>query len=452
MKSSSILIPLTLLLTLMSGACASVHPPEAKARNLILFIGDGMGVSTVTAARIFDGQAQGLQGEEHYLAFERFPQSALIKTYNYDSQVPDSAGTATAIMSGYKARIGTINIRPEDVNAACGDHATPPTLLTRSKASGRAVGIISTTTITHATPAAMYGHTKNRGWEADDQLSETALEQGCTSLAHQLLNSDFDLALGGGRAHFTPDALQHWKRTPNHHLLEDAKALRRTVWQAGDKGLGLFTDSHMSFETDRDTQQEPSLAEMTAFAIGALSHNQQGYVLMVEAGRVDHAHHATNAYRALTDMQAFNEAVKTALNKTGDDTLILVTADHSHVLTIAGYPARGNPILGLVHTLDHETRQRASAPVPDNQGQPYTTLGYQNGPNTRSSSDAIPILTATQVQEKNYRQQTAIPLPYETHSGEDVPLYAQGPGAHKLPAVLDQHEIYKIIMQALDLP
>ena len=100
---------------------ANSQGSNGAARNIILFIGDGMGVSTVTAARIFDGQAQGMSGEEHLLAFEMFPHVALVKTYNTNQQVPDSAGTATAIMTGHKSRAGVINIGPQAHRRNCAE-------------------------------------------------------------------------------------------------------------------------------------------------------------------------------------------------------------------------------------------------------------------------------------------------------------------------------------------
>jgi alkaline phosphatase len=162
---------------------------------------------------------------------------------------------------------------------------------------------------------------------------------------------------------------------------------------------------------------------------------------MVEAGRVDHAHHGTNAYRALTDMQALNEAVKIAKAKTGGDTLILVTADHSHVFTIAGYPGRGNPILGLVKEAGADDYKKAE------DGKPYTTLGYHNGPNVREADS--PALTDNMVQARDYRQQTAVKLGSETHGGEDVPLYARGPGAENVHGVMEQDEIGTLIAEML---
>ena len=420
-------------------AAAKAEPPK----NIIIFIGDGMGVSTVTAARIFDGQSQGKKGEEHVLAFEEFENVALVKTYNTNAQVPDSAGTATAILSGYKTNIASINV-PADLLEArsadvCNPSALPPHLTAKAQAAGKAVGIISTARITHATPAAMYGHVPVRSLEADKDMQGPFVN--CKSLAQQMTESPAEVILGGGVKEFTEAQINAMKADTIY--VEN----KSDMMAAGtDKNLrGLFTASHMSFEADRDPAIEPSLAEMTDVAIDRLSADTDGFVLMVEAGRVDHAHHGTNAFRALTDMQALNEAVKIAKAKTGEDTLIMVTADHSHVFTMAGYPVRGNPILGLVRGFNPETRKVEL--INDQDGKPYTTLGYHNGPNVREAdSDA---LSDNMVQAKDFRQQTAVNLGSETHAGEDVPLYATGPGAEKVRGVMEQDEIGKLMAEAL---
>ena len=431
---------------------ASTNAQSDRAENVIIFIGDGMGISTITAARIFDGQSQGKLGEEHALAFESFDNLALIKTYNTNAQVPDSAGTATAILSGYKTNIGAVNVRPnEDVKKmalnSCLLNSEPPTLTQRARKAGLSVGIISTARITHATPAAMYGRAVDRGWEADSDVDKRALKARCKGLSTQLLKSSPDIALGGGRSKFTDQQIEKWQSKSGHIYVSNA-----TEFRAAPKDqtlLGLFTPSHMSYDADRDDALEPSLAEMTGFAIEALSARDKGYVLMVEAGRVDHAHHDTNAYRALTDMQALNEAVKVALETAGDDTLILVTADHSHVFTLAGYPVRGNPILGLVRNPDPVEGGAAKDYAKAADGKPYTTLGYHNGPNVRENDS--PALSDNHVQAKDYQQQTAVHLDSETHAGEDVPLYATGPGAQAVRGVMEQNEISDVIDAALGL-
>lgn len=443
----------------------SLSVPETHAKtddkktsnNLILFIGDGMGVSTVTAGRIFDGQSNGLSGEEHYLAFEKFDHLALIKTYNFDAQVPDSAGTATAMMSGYKARIGTLNVPPDNLFAGCGDRPAPPTLAKRAADKGLSVGIISTARLTHATPAAVFSHSPSRDWEADKDITGIAAESGCTSIAAQLVATDtpINLALGGGHKELTDAQRNQWAAQDANHLTIDTGAdFNRLSPSDGQDVLGLFSRSHMAYEADRAQTDEPSLAEMTRFAIENLSSRAGGYVLMVEAGRIDHAHHGGNAYRALRDVQALNEAVKTALEMTGDDTTLLVTADHSHVFTIAGYPKRGNPILGLVtppQSLEQLLNdQEGDGPVLAQDDQPYTTLGYHNGggPRRLETSQA---LTDNEVQSPDFRQQVAIPLGSETHAGEDVALYATGPGAERVRGVMEQNEISDVIDAALGL-
>ncbi len=424
----------------------------APANNVILFIGDGMGISTITAARIFDGQSQGKLGEEHALAFEAFDNLALIKTYNADSQVPDSAGTATAIMSGYKANIGTLNVRPNNLFAGCGGSDAPPTLSGIASKAGKSVGIISTARLTHATPAAMYSHSASRNWEADKDIKDEAKEAGCESIAAQLVKPEtpINLALGGGAKEFSGAQTAQWTAQGDDHVLvTTGSELMSLKAKSGQDVFGLFGASHMEYEADRAESGQPSLAEMTSFAIDNLSARGTGYVLMVEAGRVDHAHHGTNAYRAMRDMQALNEAVKTAIAKASDDTLILVTADHSHVFTIAGYPARGNPIMGLVHYIDRETGMPNTEPALAKDGRPYTTLGYHNGMNIRTVDG--PALTDEVVQDRDYRQEAAVPMGSETHAGEDVPLYATGPGANQVRGVMEQNEIHDVIVGALGI-
>lgn len=447
-------------------------PPEQQARNVILFLGDGMGVSTVTAGRIFAGQLQGGSGEEHSLSFERFPHVALVKTYNTDAQVADSAGTMSAIVTGVKTRIGHISVPPsvdhDDCAAALAaalDHELP-TLLELAEQRGLATGVVTTTRITHATPAATYAHAPNRDWESDAQLPAAAREAGCRDIARQLAEfahgDGIEVVLGGGRLAFLPagEADPEYPaavgvRGDGGNLIETWLSSgdgRHYVWNraqfdalsAADPGqvLGLFEPSHMRFEADRadDPGGEPSLAEMTAFAIHKLAAGGSGFFLMVEGGRIDHGHHAGNAYRALRDLVAFDEAVATARRLTdAGDTLILVTADHSHTLTISGYPRRGNPILGKVET-------PLGTPATDAEGRPYTTLGYANGPGYQAQ---LPDLTDVDTTHPDYRQLAAVPLESETHGGEDVAAYAIGPGAQRLGGVMEQSLLFDVMHAAL---
>lgn len=459
--------------TLAGGAASATSVPAAAGRNVILFLGDGMGISTVTAARIHAGQKLGLAGEEHTLSFEQFPHVALVKTYNTDLQVPDSAGTMTALVTGAKTRAGVLSVGASAGRADCAASLQVPlsTLLQQAEAAGKRTGIISTARITHATPAATYAHSPDRDWEDDSELPAAAVDQGCVDIARQMLEFDqrgdsdgIDLMLGGGRANFLPKGavdpeydLPVGRRLDQRNLIETwtaASNQRAYVWNrndfiaamtAADPGrtqvLGLFEPSHMQWEADRDADAEPSLAEMTRRAITFLqADNPDGFFLMVEAGRIDHAHHMGNAYRALEDTLALDAAVAAALELTSlENTQIVVTADHSHTLTISGYPARGNPILGKVALPDGRF-------MPDANGKPYTTLGYANG---AGAVTPLPDLTDVDTAAKDYLQAAAVPMAIETHAGEDVAAYATGVNAAALGGVMEQNLLYEVMRTAL---
>ena len=185
-------------------------PLISNAKNVVLFLGDGMGVSTVTSARIFEGQQQGKLGEEHSLSFEEFENLALIKTYNTDAQVPDSAGTISAILTGQKTRAGVSGVNASVERGNCQDSLTNqlPTILEMAEQRGMRSGVVSTARITHATPAGAYAHYIERNWEDNDDLSEDAVTYGCKDIARQLVEfkhgDGVDIILGGGRANFLP--------------------------------------------------------------------------------------------------------------------------------------------------------------------------------------------------------------------------------------------------------
>ncbi|WP_303285122.1 alkaline phosphatase [Marinobacter sp. SS8-8] len=472
-----------------------------KAKNVILFVGDGMGVSTLTAARILEGQRQGSPGEENLLSFESFPFTTLVKTYNTDAQVPDSAGTMTAMMSGLKTDAGVLGVDEDvqrgDCSTVAGNEVV--TALELAEIKGLSTGVVSTARITHATPAAAYAKSADRNWEDISDMPAEAVQAGCKDIADQLVSFEqlleqryagvdtdgIDVVMGGGRRHFLPNDARFNSPDARSSVEGDRTDGRNLVteWQAQypqgvyvyDKAgfdsvnaattsrlFGLFNESHMQYEADRgnDVAGEPSLSEMTAKAIDILDNNDKGYLLVVEAGRVDHAHHAGNAASALADTIELAEAVKVAADQTNpEDTLIIVTADHSHVFTMAGYPKRGNPILGKVVNVG-ETQPALAA-----DGMPYTTLGYANGLGFRNlgmetDSDVAysqapnagrQNLTGVDTTTTGYHQEALVPLGSETHSGEDVSLHAKGPGAHLAQGTIEQSTVFHLIDQALGL-
>jgi alkaline phosphatase len=472
----------------------------ARAKNIILFVGDGMGISTVTAARILEGQLRGESGEENLLSFERLPFLALSKTYSVNQQTSDSAPTMTAIITGVKTNDGLISV---DQDVAQGDHTTVkgnelPSFLELAEDAGLSTGIVSTARITHATPAACYAHTADREWECDADMPQAARESGFPDIARQLIEfsrgDGLEVVLGGGRSKFLPraatdpeDAGRTGERADGRDLINEwIKQRPRSAYtwnknqfdsinvQTTDRLLGLFERSHMEYEHDRpkDTAGEPSLSEMTSKAIDLLAKNRKGYFLMVEGGRIDHAHHQGNAYRALTDTIEFSNAVRVALAKTdARDTLIIVTADHSHVFTIAGYPTRGNDIMGLVVGNDARGNP-ANEYQKDRLGLPFTTLGYANGPGYTGASReqpegpkryphtgngqagitrGRPDLSGTSTSNPDYMQESAVPSSSETHGGEDVAIYATGPGAYLFHGVQEQNVIFHVMLEAARL-
>lgn len=170
---------------------------------------------------------------------------------------------------------------------------------------------------------------------------------------------------------------------------------------------------------------------------------------MVEAGRIDHSHHAGNAFRALTDTIELSNAVKVALENVNlEETLIIVTSDHSHTFNMAGYPERGNPILGIVKTPD-EAGKLIGHLAKDTQDKPYTTLSYANGPGY-VNGDKRPNLTHVDTTAPDYKQAAAIPMYSETHSGEDVAIYATGAGSQTVHGTIEQNVIYHIMKYALN--
>jgi alkaline phosphatase len=461
----------------------ALKPNTNKAKNIILMVGDGMGVTTVTASRIYGGQKAGKDGPSNNLTMDGFPYVALSRTYSADSQVTDSAPSASAMTTGVKSNNEMLGLTAAAVYKDCSTEKANvvTSIFETAEAKGLATGIVTTTRITHATPASAYAHSVNRDWESDKDMGEEA-GKGCKDIADQLINwpagDGFEVVLGGGRLKFLPEDVtdpendskkgdrkdkrnltEEWTKKDNNHVFVfDKKGFDAVDVKSGAKMLGLFETSHMQYEADREKDKggEPSLAEMTAKAIERLQQSDEGYILMVEGGRIDHAHHATNAKRALEDTLEFDDAVKTALAATNrDDTLVIVTADHSHTMTFAGYSKRDSDILGLVKEQDGKNTIAKD-------GKPYTTLGYANGPSavfagleageeTPKPAGTRKDLTLANTANVEYLQPSLVPLESETHGGEDVAIYANGPMAHLFSGTVDQQYIYHVMMEASGL-
>nr|XP_002739529.2 PREDICTED: alkaline phosphatase, tissue-nonspecific isozyme-like [Saccoglossus kowalevskii] len=440
------------------------------AKNVILFLGDGMGIATVTSARIYKGQLAGQTGEEFVLGFEGLPRAGLIKTYNTDFQVPDSAGTATAILSGVKTNRGVIGYDYSVKRTDCGsvtEEAKLESIFDLAVKEGKSTGIISTKSITNASPASVYAHTPERNWEAIGL-------GGCQDIASQFLDKslDFQVVLGGGRKYMLPlsetdpeNANSRGRRLDRRNLIDEwieripDGVHAEYVWNqeqfdnvdtdSTDYLLGLFAYEEMQFECRRhnDTAGEPSISEMVDKAIKILQKNENGYLLFVEGGLIDTAHHDNWAYGAITDTVAFDDAVEKALDMVNtEDTLVIVTADHGHVNTVNGYPYRGNPILGVTSDV-----------LESFDGLPYTTISYANGPGAVAVAASYringtrPDISLQDTEAQNYIQQSLVPAHRESHGGEDVSIHADGPYSHLFQGVHEQTYIAHVIKYAARL-
>ena len=449
-----------------------------KAKNIILFLGDGMNISTITAARILQGQQRGESGEENQLSFEKFPQTALAKTYNVNQQTADSAGTMSAIMTGIKTKSGVISVDGTVNNGDCdsGKNHHVMTLLELAEKKGMATGVITTARLTHATPAATFAHSVSRNWEADSDIPQKERNKGCKDIARQLIEFPYgdgiEVAMGGGRINYLPreqadleystikgkrldkrNLVVEWNNKYNNAIsVWNKKQFDAIDTKTTKHLLGLFEPGHMQYEYDRthDKAGEPSLSEMAQTSLAILKNTNKPFFLMIEAGRIDHAHHAGNAYRALTETIELSDTVELVLKNIDlSQTLVIVTADHSHTFNMAGYPQRGNPILGLVKTVN-SAGNPSNIIAKDTQNKPYTTLSYANGPGY-VNGDKRPDLSHVDVTAPDYKQAATIPRESETHSGEDVVIYATGAGSQAVHGTIEQNVIFHVMKYALDI-
>ena len=452
----------------------AVQPITARAKNVILFTADGNGVGTNYAIRLFSGQQAGGLGDDYVQPFETFPHAALVKTYSSNGQTPDSAPTAMAMNTGIKGRNGMINIQDSVAEGDCeaGLEAGVKTFAEIVTEMDKSVGVISTARVTHATPAAVYARTASRDWEDNTGIPEGCAQKDIAAqLVDQMMAGVVDFAMGGGRGHFLPEDVTDEEnnagsRTDGRNLVQEVIDMGgQYAWNdegfvALTKGgnapiLGLFERSHMKYEADRTG--EPSLAEMTEAAIDTLSTNENGYYLSIEAGRVDHANHDGNAYRVLSDGKAFADAIAKAMEMTDPaETLIIVTADHEHAIAFNGYCGRGSNVLGLCMEEDGAGIAHSGAPNMGMDGKPYTVIGYLNGAGSvlveqadGTFSGARPDLTEEQATDIDYLQQALVPMSSETHSGEDVMVFAQGPWAHLFGGVIEQNVIFHVMHHAV---
>lgn len=320
-----------------------------------------------------------------------------LQTYCIDSQVADSACTATAYLCGVKANRATIgvtgNVPYGNCSAGLNTDNHVYSIARWSQLQGKRTAIVTTTTVTHASPAGAYAHTSNRNWECDsDVISSGQNPETCRDIAYQLVfgetGENLNVVLGGGRGKFLPKnetgpQNDSGERSDGRNLinlwLEQKQKRGESAEYAWNRDqllsvsdstanlIGLFAKGHCSYNLEANKTVEPTLAEMTEAAIKVLSQSAEGFFLFVEGGRIDHGHHSTYAKKALDETVQFSEAIQMAVDLTNsEETLIVVSSDHAHTMSFSGYPTRGNDILEIADVASD--------------GLPYSTLSYANGP------------------------------------------------------------------------
>lgn len=384
----------------------AITSPE-RVKNVIFLVGAGMGINTLTAARIFS------VGEEGDLTIDTLPESAFVKTYSNNAQATDGVAAMVAYMTGVKVN-----------NGGCGPGSRAPTLADLARAQGRAVGLVTTSSVVDAAPAAVYAH-------------------GCG--ARDVEKAGMDVVLGGGA-----------QAVSSARIVADTAQLAA---QADMPVLGLFAPGAMDFDAERNPARQPSLAQMTDRAIALLARRQNGFLLVVEAGGINRALQGSLAKRALQETVAFDTALKTAIAAMQridpglKNTLIVATADHDHSLLINGYSPRTGKttatsagVLGLVRNVgDNQVRL-------DKDGMPYAILGFGNGEHRVNGSRAsAPKLTDAITSADDYRQEATIRMApgAATGSGNDVYLGAIGAGAETFQGTIDNTRVFGLIKAAV---
>ena len=394
-------------------------------KNVIFLIGDGMGLAHVTLTSYFVGKP---------LEMMKMSYSGLAYTYSANSFVTDSAAAGTALATGYKTFNGMICMTP--------DGKPVMTLFEAAKKVGKATGVVTTTRVTHATPAAFYAHVKDRDEEKE--------------IARQLVvGTTIDVAFGGGMKHFSEELLEKAKAngftvvTTREELLNlDPSAVKRV--------LGIFARSHLSYYVDGEDR--PSLAEMTGKAIEILSKNEEGFFLMVEGGRIDHAAHGNDVVAMIYDTIEFDEAVKVALEfaKKDGDTLVVVTADHetgglglsNGEYAIDVEKLRSYSKISIEKLMKEITPDNFKEVIKKYYGIDLSDEEVEALKKAFEEGEYAPSNTIGEIISAH----ALIGWTTHTHTGIMVPVFAEGPGAEKFTGIMENVEIPKMIAELTDVP
>ena len=463
--------------------------PPRKAKNVILFIGDGMSPSHRTAARLLSkGIAEGRSLGK--LAIDDMPHMAMVATAGSDSIVTDSANAASAYATGHKSAVNAMGVYADRTRDPFDDPRVETIASLVKRRLNLAVGIVSNTEIEDATPAAMVAHTRRRA-EYD-------------RIVEQYFAARPDVLLGGGSANFLPKAASGKRKDDVDYIARFREAGYPFAATAGELNalaikpetrrlLGLFAAGNMDGALDRKFlkgggvkkfPEQPDLTEQVQAALNVLSRNEAGFFLMVESGLIDKYAHLLVIERAVYDTLMLDTAVRLArdwASKRGDDTLILVVADHNHpnslvgtinddmsttpnvpfrervgVYDKAGFPNYPAPDAeGYPSRVDVSRRLAIfSASLPDHYETFRPKLDAPNEPTVKGEEAGT-----FKANEKYKDVPGAVLRPgnlpalvgASVHSGEDVILTATGPGSERVKGSMDNTEVFRVMAEALGL-
>ena len=424
---------------------------QNQTKNVIIMIPDGMSTTDTTLARWYQGGSP--------LALDEMA-SGLVRTYWSAGAITDSAPAATAMATGYKTTnkyIGVLPAKSTMPGTSSNDKdAKKPvaTVLEAAKLSGKSTGLIATSNIQHATPAAFSSHYYSRS--RYDIIGE------------QQVYENIDVILGSGFKYLMPG-----ERTDKEDILSVIPTLGYDYVTTTDqmkassssKIWGFFSDDAMSYDMDRDPAKQPSLAEMTDKAINVLSKNKSGFFLMVEGSKVDWAAHANDPTGVISDVIAFDKAVKVALDfaKKDGNTMVLAMTDHGN-----GGISIGDS--GTTGTYDNDTLDKFMAPLekakltgegleskilPD-KSNIQDIMGQYFGINDLSDKEISAIASAkpgtlNAVVGPMISKRAHIGWTTGGHTGEDIVLYSYLPGNERVTGVIDNTDIAKLSAKFLNV-
>lgn len=410
------------------------------AKNVILLIGDGMAESQISAAAYLNGTGYGAED----LTMDQFKNVGYARTFSHDNTVTDSAAAATAFSSTHKTDNGVVGKAPKNKEHHQNEqHFDVQTVLEAAEESNMSTGLVSTARITHATPAAFASH-------IDDRNKENNIAE------QMLLDHDVEVLLGGGKRQFIPKE-EGGKRKDGKNLLDLAEDHGYQVIENkadmkktnASKLLGLFNDSHMTYELDRDLTNEPSIDEMTNKALDVLQQDDDGFFLMVEGGRIDHAGHSNYPATNIQETLAFDKAVKEALDfaKKDKNTLVVVSSDHE----TGGMSIGANGEYGYNKEVIRNVKKSPeyiSKQLDENDGNLEEVIKKYTGI-TNLTKKELKLITSSQNKASaiaNVISERAL-IGWTTtgHTAVNVPIYVYGPQAEKLTGTIDNTEIAEVI-------